>query len=243
MSVDPWGSGDAPHREKMERASAEIIRRVKLAAGNDPNFVPTFDDASLILASRHYVLPPVVPERASNDANDLLASRVFMHTETATQQGTPLSVPNTLVQRDANGDFAARNVQVVAIVGITVGAYDFVLLDPTGAIQILRVPTGTVNLEALGSLKVATGFGCNSKAPQTAVVAGAAAGAGSGGAGTVAGTAGAAYTATEQGIINALVAQINAQSAILNALAAQVTANATAANTMRTALIADGILS
>ena len=131
----------------------------------------------------------------------------------------------------------------LAIRGTTVGGYDFILYAPDGTTVILRVPTGTQNTELPnGSLKVGTGFGCNSKTPQTAVTSGAAAGNGAGGAGTVAGTAGAAYTATEQTIINDLVSTINAQAAIINTLATQVTANATAANTMRTALIANGIL-
>lgn len=243
MSANDWyGSDAASPRELAERIVREAVRRAKLEAKNDPNFVPASGDATNILSYRHFVVQPPPPERPSSDVNDVLASRVFARPDASVGQGTPLNVPWSLVQRDSNGDFAASTVQVVALTATTGATYDFAVFAPDGTTYILRVPTGTQNLEALGSLTVATGFGCNGKTAQTAVAAGAAAASGTGGAGTVAGAAGAIYTVVEQGLINSLISTLNAQAAILNALAAVVTGNATTFNTSRTALIADGIL-
>lgn len=245
MSPRDWlGSGEVSKREFAERIITEAIRRIKLEAKNDPDFVPQNDDASYLLASRQYVIPPAVPERGSDDASDLLASHVFSNAIPSTSgAGTPLNVPWALVQRDGAGSFAASIVQVIALKSTTGVSEDFAIFAPDGTTYILRVPTGTTNIELTnGSLKVQTGFGCNSKSPQTSVAAGAAAGNGSGGAGTVGGSAGATYTATEQGLINSLISTINAQASIINALATVVSDNATASNTIRTALIADGIL-
>jgi hypothetical protein len=57
-----------------------------------------------------------------------------------------------------------------------------------------------VNIDGtIGSFTVATSFGCNGKTAQTSAAVNAA----------IAGSAGAAYTATEQGLINSLLALVN----------------------------------
>ena len=76
--ADVWGSGDGSWREKMERASAEILRRVKVAARNDAAFVPPGDDVSIILAARHYVVPTPQSMPLVDDANAILAARIFL---------------------------------------------------------------------------------------------------------------------------------------------------------------------
>ncbi|MDB4893152.1 MAG: hypothetical protein JWL61_5007 [Gemmatimonadetes bacterium] len=156
MSTQDWfGSGSASPRELAERIVTEAVRRAKLEAQNDPNFVPTASDASNILAARRFVLPPAVQERGSNDANDVIASRVLTHVDPTASSGTPLNVPWTLVQRDVNGDFAASTVQVVALKSTTHAGYDFALYAPDGTTYILRVPTGTQDVELLAALKTA----------------------------------------------------------------------------------------
>jgi hypothetical protein len=130
-----------------------------------------------------------------------------------------------LVRRDGTGRFAATEITLDSIRSHTGASYDFVLFEPDGTTPVLRVPTGTQFLE------VVSRFGCNGKAPQPSVAVGGAVGTASG----VSGTAGATYTATEQTLINDLATAVNAMATVI-------TAQAGVINTMRTALIADGIL-
>jgi hypothetical protein len=151
---NPFGSGSASWTERAERVVQEAIRRIKLEAKNDTDFVPAANDLSSLLAVRHYVVPPIVPERGHDDASDVLAGRVFgARDEPGSGSGTPLNIPHALVQRDVNGDFAARRVQVEAIKATVGSPYDFQLLSPA-AVAILDVPTGTINVELNGELLV-----------------------------------------------------------------------------------------
>lgn len=151
---DPWGSGTVSWRERMERAYAEMRRRIKLEAKNDPNFVPRNNDASYILAARHFVVPPSVPERGHDDANDMLANRAFAKRGNPGGTGTPLRVPWTLVLRDALADFEARRIALEALIAVVGASYDWQLLAPDLS-AILQVPTGTKNVEIpLGKLTV-----------------------------------------------------------------------------------------
>lgn len=143
---DPWGSGSVSWRERMERAYAEMRRRIKLEAKNDPNFVPRNNDASYILAARHFVVPPTIPERGHDDAADMLANRAFNKRGNPGGTGTPLRVPWTLVLRDALADFETRRIALEALIAVVGASYDFQLLAPDLS-AILRVPTGTKNVE------------------------------------------------------------------------------------------------
>lgn len=75
---DWFGSGAVSPREQAERTIAEAIRRTKIEAKNDVNFVPPADDASSILAGRHFVLPPTTLPPRDDDASSILAARAFL---------------------------------------------------------------------------------------------------------------------------------------------------------------------
>lgn len=82
----------------------------------------------------------------------------------------------------------------------TIATQDANAVDITGG-TINNTPIGGTTPEAIkGTTLTATGaFGCNGKTAQAAATVGAAIG----------GSAGALYTATEQGLINALIAEVN----------------------------------
>jgi hypothetical protein len=63
----------------------------------------------------------------------------------------------------------------------------------------------TTSLVASTTLRSTGGFGCNGATPQVAAAV----------SGAIAGTAGAAYTATEQGLINSLITQVTQLRALL----------------------------
>lgn len=240
MADTPWGSGSVSWAERIERAYREILRRVKLEAKNDPNFVPTPGDAVNTLAARRFVLPVAIPERSSSDANDVMAGRVFARLA-FTGIGTPLNMPWTLVQRGGNGEFAAGTIicNIILEGGIPVdgaifadatdgtvirvmpgATYDLVMANAGGA--IVAVPTGTKDVELGGSLKVLTGFGCNGQTPQTAyAVSGAVSGVG--------GSANDPYDTATQTLINDLAGAVNAHTTLINDLRAALIANGIAA--------------
>lgn len=106
-----------------------------------------------------------------------------------------------------------------ASVGLTANngtAVTFMRSDATPSLNTAIVPTWsglhtfsggiqTTSLIASTTIRSTGGFGCNGATPQTAAVV----------ATAVAGAAGAAYTATEQGIINNLVTLTNQLRALL----------------------------
>jgi hypothetical protein len=136
MTFDPWGSATASWREKCERISAEVLRRVKLLAQNDPTVVPPANDASAIIAGRHFILPPPQPAPDPSSASAILAARAFAairnlgtaartltfgtHLTGSSYDGsldvtlgtdaTDANTASTIVARDANGDFTARRI-------------------------------------------------------------------------------------------------------------------------------------
>lgn len=146
MATDPWGSGAVSWREKMERAYLEIRRRIKVEAQNDPNFVPPANDVSLILAARQYVLPPFDPPPPPGDASYIIAAKLFgrrgsvssgaaalerltagthlaggpydgSSPVTLTTDAVSTNTVSTIVARDVNGDFAARNGTFTQVTG------------------------------------------------------------------------------------------------------------------------------
>jgi hypothetical protein len=122
-----------------------------------------------------------------------------------------------------DGKFAVPAYPVAAnpsaSIGLTAangGAATFMRSDATPALSLAITPTwtgahiwsalGTFNaglqtttVNSSSSATIGTGFGCNGKSAQTSVTVNAA----------VAGTAGALYTATEQGILNNATALLN----------------------------------
>lgn len=132
MTFDPWGSATASWREKCERISSEVLRRVRVLAQNDPTVVPPVDDVSAMLASRSFAVPLVVPPPAPDDTSTILASRIFSRAFTSqadhkltigthltggsydgsadvtiATDATPVNTANTIIARDASGNFAA----------------------------------------------------------------------------------------------------------------------------------------
>lgn len=234
MSPKIRGSGDASAEATFDRTVKEAVRQAKLHAKNDPNFVPAPNDLSNILAARAF-LPATfqAPQRPISDAGLLLAASVF----TNRTQPPALTSPYLTAPRIANGlvmlgtataavipgrisltatatgaalaagDIARSATNGLTVTSVTGSAYDFVLTGP-GAAVILRVPTGTVNLEALGTFKVTGAFGCNGSAPQGAAALGAALNAYVGGA----------FGLSAAADMQALVVQVQAITAALKAI-------------------------
>lgn len=106
-----------------------------------------------------------------------------------------------------------------ASIGLTAAngsAATFMRSDATPALSVAIVPTwtglhtfnagvATTSLTASTTISSTQGFGCNGATPQTSYSVDAAIG----------GTAGAAYTAAEQGLINSLISQVNKLRAAL----------------------------
>ena len=161
-----WLRSGSP-REFAASIIEEAVRRTKLAAKSDPDFGRAADDVSTILASRHFVLPPTMPERAVDEASAVLATRVFgrgvvgagtghrltfgTHLTGGSYDGSAdvalgtdavsTNTANTLVSRDNNGDFAMRNLTAVLISGLLTTANQS-NITALGSLTALKLDTG-----------------------------------------------------------------------------------------------------
>jgi hypothetical protein len=94
-----------------------------------------------------------------------------------------------------------------AIVPTWTGAHTFTAATVMAGLNVGGALSGVTTLVSTSSATIGTGFGCNGKTAQTSATVNAA----------IAATAGAAYTATEQGMLNDLKALVNQiRTALIN---------------------------
>lgn len=95
----------------------------------------------------------------------------------------------------------------LGIVPTWTGAHTFTAATVMAGLNVGGALSGVTTLVSTSSATIGTGFGCNGKTAQTSATVNAA----------IAATAGAAYTATEQGMLNDLKALVNQiRTALIN---------------------------
>jgi hypothetical protein len=167
MPRDPWGSGDASHRTKMERAATEIIRRTKLEARNDPNFVPPPDAVSNLLAAKRYIVAPPLTPPGPDDANSVLAVKTYARTGQQAQPGlliaphmiSPVVDAGTLTMNDAIVYAGSATPPATTVAYVTGDSGDLLANVPAGSkhsftvhgVEIVRVVAAGLAL-AVGKL-------------------------------------------------------------------------------------------
>jgi hypothetical protein len=182
VNLDPWGSATASWREKCERIAAEVLRRVRILAQNDPTVVPPPDALSNVLASRMLAVQPPLPAPTPDNLSVVMAARVFLRGAVGNgnaaqplQFGTHLtggsydgSVPVTLgtdaTPLNTTSTIVARGTAKEIAVGAITASGDVAV--NTGAQTMVRVVASANPVQHLEN----TGAGADAKKWQNLIV-------------------------------------------------------------------------